>query len=646
MTRAALLATVVLLGVAPGAAAQVPYVNAVDLLTEAPVQIDGSVAGELSGVSMAGDLDFNDDGRRDVVVGSPSRTGSPVVWVVLGEPGPLVDLATAGAGAVRISGIAGELTGNSVSRAGDFNGDGIDDLVIGARFASPGGRAAAGTAYVVFGRTGTSPIDLANPGFGGVVLEGGTAGDTAGESVSDAGNVNGDEYDDVIVGAPGRDDNGRTDSGTAYVVFGAAAGGTLNLATLGGRGYPIAGDDDGDWAGYAVANAGLVSGDSFPDQLIGAPYATVGANASAGKAYVVSGKVNTTPVDLRALGAAGYRIDGEAASDATGSAVANAGDVNGDQRPDHLIGAPYANPGLEGAAYVVHAKTGSASLSVTTAPGYEIIGASADDWTGTEVAGLGDVSGDFRADQLVMAPGSDQGGRTDAGAGHVVHGSSGSYDIDLGYVASQGYRIDGASAGDGLRGAAGVGHVGGTNARDVAVGAPSASANGRAGSGSSYVVYGEQAAFYALATLRLSRSIVWIRPSLAAAPAQADDGIVIRYGNRVPMRVRLRVLQQVRGRTVRDRPSEAHPLGRVRCVPGAARRVRGRRSAVRSCDRRVVRGRLARVHRAPGEQSLRFTGRLPNGTLPPGAYVLELTGQDRSGRRYGPTYARFRVRKR
>ena len=189
-----------------------------------------------------------------------------------------------GTNGFRLNGVAADdLSGGAVSNAGDVNGDGLADLLIGASGADPNG-SFAGASYVVFGRntaqTGAFPASLNLSdldGTNGFRLDGVAAGDYSGFAVSGAGDVNGDGLADLLIGADGAGPNG-SDSGASYVVFGRNTAQTgvfpasLDLSDLDGtNGFRLNGVAAGDRSGYAVSNAGDVNGDGLADLLIGAP---------------------------------------------------------------------------------------------------------------------------------------------------------------------------------------------------------------------------------------------------------------------------------------------------------------------------------------------------------------------------------------
>jgi FG-GAP repeat len=182
-----------------------------------------------------------------------------------------------------------EVAGTSVAGTGDVNGDGIDDVTIGARGANPNGTG-SGRAYVVFGTDEGFPAELeladllaANGGDGtqGFVLNGVADSDQAGQTVAGMGDINGDGIDDVLLNAPFADPNG-TSSGQVYVVFGTDTGfpAELELSDLlaanggdGTQGFALNGAAF-DQAGYSIAWARDINDDGIDDILIGAPLPT------------------------------------------------------------------------------------------------------------------------------------------------------------------------------------------------------------------------------------------------------------------------------------------------------------------------------------------------------------------------------------
>jgi hypothetical protein len=204
-----------------------------------------------------------------------------------------------------------DVSGISVSAAGDVNADGIDDVIIGAYRAHSGGLALAGESYVVFGSTqgfpAVFPLARLYPGGGGdgsrgFVLTGIDVADGAGFSVSTAGDVNGDGIDDLIVGASLADPGGDSDAGESYVVFGSMRGfpAIVQLESLypsgggdGSRGFVLTGIDVADGAGFSVSTAGDVNGDGIDDLIVGAFFADPGGDSDAGESYVVFGSMQS-----------------------------------------------------------------------------------------------------------------------------------------------------------------------------------------------------------------------------------------------------------------------------------------------------------------------------------------------------------------
>ena len=263
----------------------------------------------------------------DVRVRETGTPGLPLAPIV-GSMGP-ASIALGGLGGTkgfRVIGIAdGDYAGFSVSAAGDVNGDGFGDFIVGAERADEGGTD-RGAAYVVFGKMDGYPAGLTLSslnGSNGFKLSGDFDVDSAGYSVSGAGDVNGDGFDDVIVGAPGANAGGGTNAnrGEAYVIFGKAGGfaSSIALGSLNGTdGFKLSGIADGDQAGFAVSAAGDVNHDGFGDVIVGANMADeVTAAGDSGAAYLVFGKANGFGnLALSALdGSNGFKLTGAADGD-------------------------------------------------------------------------------------------------------------------------------------------------------------------------------------------------------------------------------------------------------------------------------------------------------------------------------------------
>ena len=357
--------------------------------------------------------DVNGDGVPDALVGYATADGSVgEAYVVFGRRGVVpetIDLTRlTPSDGYRIAGPQGAFAGIAVAAAGDVNGDGVPDALVGA----PGPESAAGSVYVVYGRRPAPPqpvrLDSLTPSEGYRVS--GAPGDGVGQSLAPAGDVNGDGVPDGLLGAPSAS-HSFDDSGSVYVVYGqrSATPATIELATTEAWGYRIDGASEFVLAGVDVDDAGDVSGDGRPDALVGAPGQT---GAPLGSAYVVFGRPTPPggPIALRALlPAEGYRIADTEAGSGAGYSIAGLGDLTGDGVPDAIVGAIGARwHDGSGAAYVVYGRRAETDPEVDLADlgpadGYAVGGIPGAN-TGWAVANAGDVD-DNRIDEAwIWAP--------------------------------------------------------------------------------------------------------------------------------------------------------------------------------------------------------------------------------------------------
>jgi Ca2+-binding RTX toxin-like protein len=395
--------------------------------------IRGDRAFDFAGTSVSSAGDINGDGFDDVIVGASGGDNGGAqageAYVLFGQGSGLADVDLSNldpaAGFVIQGDAAGDNAGASVSAAGDVNGDGLDDIIVGASQSGDG----AGKAYVIFGRgTGLANIDLSalNPAAG-FVVQGDAALDNAGVSVSSAGDVNGDGFADVIVGAF-RNDDGGSEAGKAYVIFGRASGlANIDLSDFNpAAGFSVQGDQPFDYAGFSVSTAGDVNGDGFDDVIIGA-YRGDDGGASAGEAYVIFGEATgLADIDLSVIAAAeGFVIQGDLAFDLAGFSVSSAGDINGDGFDDVVVGAPEGQDGgrAAGEAYAIFGKaSGWTNIDLTTlspADGFVIQGGFPGGAVGRSVSSAGDVNRDGFDDIIVSGGGEGSSGE---GAAQVLFG--------------------------------------------------------------------------------------------------------------------------------------------------------------------------------------------------------------------------------
>lgn len=352
-------------------------------------RIDG-VTDQLAGASVAGRGDLNGDGIKDLLIGAPGELANNVwrgfAYAIYGRATPFAATLSLGSDAdVRFLGenIGPSHAGTSVDFVGDLNGDGFDEVAIGSPFEE--GVVVDRPVTIVFGGAGLAgDFSLAAvDGNNGFEVVSTSSFELVGSTVSGAGDVNGDGLDDLIVGRPLSDFGSQFFYASSYLIFGAEnypASVTIETdAAAPGRPDSLAGVANvrfstgalEDKLGHVVAGLGDVNADGYADNAITAYDAN-----GVGEAYVVFGRADGWPtdLDLHCLhGRNGFRIDGIAAGDQLGFAIAGAGDVNGDGFDDILAGAPMA--GAEGEAYLIYGGNFSRAVDY-------LGGAGSDDFTG------------------------------------------------------------------------------------------------------------------------------------------------------------------------------------------------------------------------------------------------------------------------
>lgn len=407
-------------------------------------KISGSVfrsnqANAYLGQSLASAGDIDGDGFSDIVIGAhlydhgQNNEGAAMVWHGSAS-GPDTATATALHSAQPESSF-----GHSVSGAGDIDGDGYDDMIVGAPHYD-NGQPDEGAAFIFRGTpNGISPIpsnmleaDQADAGFG--------------RSVSAAGDVNGDGFGDIMVGAM-HYDNAENEEGAVFVYLGSPAG--ISPIPI-----KLESNKTGAWLGCAVAHAGDLNDDGFSEIVIGAMNYSNGQSEE-GALYLYPGSPNgPDPAGLRI-------IESEQEDARLGNAVAPAGDLNGDGRDDIVAGAYSLGDYDAGAIFIGYGKAHSLD-SLTTD---WIKGTQDQAHFGWDVAGAADVNGDGFHDLVVGAHAYDNGD----GAAYIYYGSPAGitfanathlYAHETGMAAAMGESV------------AGAGDLDGNGYADVVIGEP------------------------------------------------------------------------------------------------------------------------------------------------------------------------------
>lgn len=435
-------------------------------LSRADVKLIGETSGDSAGdhVSVVGDVDGdgNDDLMLSAINNDDGGSGAGAVYLVGGPITGDLDLSAADA----------EVYGESVSdyagrpwALGDVNGDGFADVLVGV-YGDDDGGSDAGAAYVLHGPISSGPLGS------DVKLVGEDASDQAGLFGSAGGDIDGDGYDDILVGAP-YDDDGGSNAGAVYLVYGPASA-DLDLSAADAK---LIGEDAGDYAGRP-GTAGDFDGDGFADVLVGG-YEDDSGGTDAGAVYVVYGPISG---DLD-LSRADLKIVGEDADDHAGVSASTAGDVDNDGYSDLLIGANYDDSGGTdaGAVYLVSGPL-SASLDLSRADG-KALGENSSDYVGYRTSGS-DLDDDGYADTLIGSPYADAGG-SNSGSVFLLYGPwSGTKDL----TSAADVEFVGEDASDGAGALSTGGDLDGDGHPDLLIGA-SGDDDGGSGAGAAYIIF-------------------------------------------------------------------------------------------------------------------------------------------------------------
>lgn len=406
------------------------------------------------GETLSAGGDINGDGIDDLIVGV--RTGEAIgfsnsgqIHVIFGTSSWTSDGLDVneldGTNGFTINGIDNnDEAGSAISSAGDFNGDGFDDILIGAHEANQTQPIdAAGEAYVVFGaEIFESDFNLSGlDGISGFSIP--SLGNTnrTGIAVSLAGDINADGLDDIIVGANTADANGTNEAGQSYIIFGSTTGfeASFDLGSLdGNNGFVIQGKNSGDETGYFVSEGGDINADGIDDFIVGARSANT--PFSAGEFYIIFGKNTQFEASLNLddlEGTNGFTVD-----QSIYKTINSAGDFNGDGIDDILVGEQansYNGVFSNGISYIIYGKSTpfDSSISLEDAAGYLMYGIDDDDLSGIAVSTAGDLNNDGFDDVMIGSHQADPNGINLAGETYVVYGFDNStsvvddFNIDL-----------------------------------------------------------------------------------------------------------------------------------------------------------------------------------------------------------------------
>ena len=479
--------------------------------------MESDIAGDYFGWHVCSLGDFNHDGVDDIALSayqaSPlERSTAGAIYVVYGKkggglPGFSSDADFSSSQGFRIFGSEpGDTIGYSVESAGDFNHDGIPDLIVGASASSPLKRTSAGTAYVIYGKKGgySADIDLnsaLSPSYGFRIF-GALERDTLGQAVNTAGDFNGDGIDDIVVGAPAQ---GFSSDPRIYIIYGKKGGlsADIDLSSPLSMSQGVVITDSIQGLGFKVSPAGDFNHDGIADVLISTPYDNYLHRSNGGTVYVVYGRKGgfSENIDLSATSSMSqrFRMIGFDSS-YLGFGISSAGDINADGIDDIVVGAPLAlySEVACGVATILYGKKGGVlsdidlNDGITTSQGFQVYGPNTG-YIGYSTSPTGDINDDGIDDIILGAP-TDSIVGAYAGSAFVVYGKKGTTRTTLDFSSTvdstEGFKLSGVSAPGYFGVSVSAADVNADGVKDLIIGAPiSTSSSENANAGMTFVVY-------------------------------------------------------------------------------------------------------------------------------------------------------------